>query len=242
MTPSDSIPCAQTNIQLYSQLTQAGWGEEDLLRARRGYELATELFAGRFRPMGKPFVCHLVGVASLVERSGGPARAVQAGLVHSAYPQGDFGGGANGSLPAHQQRVREAIGPEAEELVALYASWKEDDGLAALQAKGQLGEAERATLLIELMDTLEEHQDDGIVFCQKAGTDEKRDATIAASLEAAGLIERPELGEELRTTITRTYENRPPAALVSDHRSSFTLGAPPQRRSLLARLRSRPAD
>jgi len=109
--------CAQTNVQLYNQLWAAGWEDAGLLKARRAYELAAELFAGRFRPMGKPFVAHLVGVASLLQRFGAPPAAVVAGVVHSAYPQGDFGTGQTGRLPQHRERVREAIGPDAERLV-----------------------------------------------------------------------------------------------------------------------------
>lgn len=233
------IGCAQTNIQLYRQLSQAGWREEDLLRARRGYELATELFAGRFRPMGKPFVCHLVGVASLVESHGGSTRAVLAGMVHSAYPQGDFGAGKQGPSPSHRERVRNAIGPEAEQLVELYASWKDTGGAAAIAQRVADGhrreQAEREVLLIELLDTLEEHQDCGILFCQKAASDEKRDSTIAESVEVANLIDRPDLAGELRSTIGRAYETEIATVLVADHKSSFTLGAPPQQRSRVAR-------
>src|SRR6185312_9075940 len=115
----------------------------------------TELFAGRFRPMGKPFVSHLVGVASLVQRFGGPNHAVLAGMVHSAYPQGDFGTGQQGTLPAHRQRVRDAIGPEAEELVNLYASWKDSGGAAAIVQRvkdgDRLEQAESEMLLVELL-------------------------------------------------------------------------------------------
>ena len=62
--------CAQTNLQLYNQIYDAGWSAADLAAARTVYELDVQLFAGRFRPNGKPFVAHLVGVASLVERFG----------------------------------------------------------------------------------------------------------------------------------------------------------------------------
>lgn len=236
---SDAIGCAQTNVQLYRQLSQAGWRKEDLLRARRGYELATELFAGRFRPMGKPFVCHLVGVASLLERFGASTRAVLAGVVHSAYPQGDFGTGHQGPLPSHRQRVRNAIGPEAEQLVERYASWKDDGGVSTIDRRiedgHRLEEAEREVLLIDLMDTLEEHHDYGILFCRKAGSDEKRNSRIASSVEIANLIDRPDLAEELGSTIGRVYETEFPTILVADHKHSFTLGAPPQRRSRVTR-------
>lgn len=52
--------CAQTNLQLYNQLYDTRWSAADLAAARTVYELDVQLFAGRFRPNGKPFVAHLV--------------------------------------------------------------------------------------------------------------------------------------------------------------------------------------
>ncbi len=57
---------AQTNIQLYEQLLAARWSAADIVPARAAYELAMRIFAGHFRPSHKPFLAHLVGVASIL--------------------------------------------------------------------------------------------------------------------------------------------------------------------------------
>lgn len=230
--------CAQTNVALYNQLCAAGWPESELLRARRGYELGAELFAGRFRPMGKPFVCHLVGVASLLERFGAPRPTVIAGLIHSVYPQGDFGTGRSGPIREHRERVREAVGAAVEELVERYARLKDPDAPGFVERAGAgeaLTSAEREVLTIDLVDTLEEHQDYGILYSRKAGSPERRESRIRESVATAELLGHPELAAELEETLRRAYEAERPEVLVTGHRSSYTLAAGRPRRSTLVR-------
>ena len=75
---------AQTNLALYQQLHDLGYTPEKLADIREAYELATALFAGRFRPCGRPFTAHLVGTASVLAKLGAPAAVVAAGLLHAA--------------------------------------------------------------------------------------------------------------------------------------------------------------
>src|SRR5690349_4857301 len=82
---------AQTNVMLYRQLHQIGYGSESLARVRAAYEFAAELFAGRFRACGRPFLAHLVGTTSILAEIGAAEIIVVAGLLHAAYEQGDFG-------------------------------------------------------------------------------------------------------------------------------------------------------
>ena len=84
---------AQTNLQLYPQLIEAGWSEHDLARARAAHDLSCELFAGCYRPSNKAFIAHLVGTASALAAWGEPPDTVLAGLLHSSYLYGDFGDG-----------------------------------------------------------------------------------------------------------------------------------------------------
>ena len=57
---------AQTNIQLFDQLQHEGYTEDELNVIRDTYALATRLFTGLFRPSGKTFVAHAVGIASIL--------------------------------------------------------------------------------------------------------------------------------------------------------------------------------
>ena len=83
----------KTNLQLYGQMLRAGRPEQELRLVRDAYELAVRLFAGHFRGNGKPFLAHLVGVASILAEHGHPIELVTAGLLHSVYSFGEFGDG-----------------------------------------------------------------------------------------------------------------------------------------------------
>ena len=79
---------AQTHLQLYRQLQDAAYKEEDLLLIDRSYRYAMRIFSGQFRPNNKPFLMHLVGVASILASIRQPSYVVAAGLLHSAYALG----------------------------------------------------------------------------------------------------------------------------------------------------------
>jgi hypothetical protein len=112
---------AQTNTQLYRQLTDAGFAQPDLVRIRDAYELAAELFTGRFRNSHRPFLAHVVGTASLVAVADGRPTMVAAALVHAAYTRGDWGPGTPPTSPEAREAVRDRVGTEVEALVHTYA-------------------------------------------------------------------------------------------------------------------------
>jgi hypothetical protein len=111
---------AQTILQLYRQLIDAGYDDQRLTQVRAAYELARQLFVGCYRPSEKPFCAHLVGTASALARWGQSTEMVVAGLLHSAYLYGDFGDRSRGISSAKQLVVRRNVGPCAEALVELY--------------------------------------------------------------------------------------------------------------------------
>ena len=120
-------PYAQTNIQFFNQLRSLEYSAADLVLVRDSYELAMELFAGRFRPSGKPFLCHLVGTASILASLKVSPVLVAAGLLHAAYMQGNFGAARGGMSRAKRRRVRSVVSDEVEKLVASYGKllWSE---------------------------------------------------------------------------------------------------------------------
>ena len=111
---------AQTNLQLYRQLIDAGWGPSDLALVREAYDLSRELFAGCFRPNHKAFICHLTGTASALASWGASAEQVAAGLLHSSYLYGDFGDGTWGLNGAKRKLLRARMGSKVEGLVEEY--------------------------------------------------------------------------------------------------------------------------
>ena len=79
---------AQSHLHLYRQLQDASYSVEDLLLVDRSYRFAMRLFAGYYRPNNKPFIMHLVGVASILANVRQPPFMIAAGLLHSAYSLG----------------------------------------------------------------------------------------------------------------------------------------------------------
>jgi hypothetical protein len=192
---------AQTNLQLYNQLRERGDSLDDLRIVHGAYELLCSLYPGYFQADGKPFVCHGVGVASIVAELGRPANVIAAALVHNVYGNADFGdGGGPGRSEERRRVVREAVGPEVEELVYRFADLRItpstiDGFLADLP---QRDERDRALLLVDLCDHLEKYVDLGVLYFGQSdwivdGTDH-----IAPKLTAmANALGHPRLAEML---------------------------------------------
>jgi (p)ppGpp synthase/HD superfamily hydrolase len=153
---------AQTHLQLYQQLQDGLYGEEDLLLVDRAYQIAMRLFAGHYRPNNKPFLVHLVGVASILASVRQPAVVVAAGLLHSAYSLG-LGRKGNEVDRKYRNQIAAPLGQEVEQLVYEYANrrWAVcdfRDGEDAVQSLTPVG---RLLYLIKLADLHEEFLDAG---------------------------------------------------------------------------------
>lgn len=173
---------AQTNVQLLNQLRQLEYSESEITLAHQGYSLAMQIFAGQYRPSGKPFVCHLVGTASILADQKSPMDVVAAGLLHAAYTFGEFGSGYQSQSPAKRKQVRKFIGDGAEELVAEYAKfpWNRQAVLGLLnQDFNRFTNLRRQVLLLRLANELEEHLDLGALYCSDA---EQRKAAVGSHL------------------------------------------------------------
>jgi hypothetical protein len=156
---------AQTNLQLYRQLIDAGWSEPDLLRARAAHDLSSELFAGCYRPSNKTFIAHLVGTASALAAWGEPPDTVLAGLLHSSYLYGDFGDGTWGVGPEKRRLLRDRVGEDAERLVNEYTSTDHlvlQDCWQELRETGSV--SRRTSAIIRLADLCDECRDAGPLY------------------------------------------------------------------------------
>jgi (p)ppGpp synthase/HD superfamily hydrolase len=155
---------AQSNTQLYGQLLSAGRGLNEVKSVRDAYVLAAKLFAGQLRPDGRPFVCHLVGVASILALLDATHHTVIAGLLHSAYTHGDFGSGRGQTTHKAHERLRAAVGPQVERLVSVYSRhpWNPSTVAGWSQNAETLDADTRQIVLIRLVDTLEDALDHGL--------------------------------------------------------------------------------
>lgn len=236
MDAADFERRAQTNIRLYGQLVAAGYASDDLGRVRDAYALATTLFASQLRPEGRPFLCHLVGVASILAFVDAPASAVIGGLLHSAYSHGDFGHGPGHVTDAARRRVRAVVGEEVERLLTCYSRypWNArtvDDWLAQPAA---LESDTRQIAVIRLADTLEDALDHGLKLSSKASNPHRAVAVerIVALADAMGY---PSLGAALEQLGTAT--TRPELlALREPHAGSYVVAPSSWREKTLPRL------
>lgn len=157
---------AQTNIQLYRQLIQAGYQQEDLVLIRKGYDLAMRLFAGRFQSNGKDFIAHDVGTASILASLHMPAEIVTAGLIHNVYRSGDFGDGKHEITERRRDHVRQAVSPGIESIVARFNSFLfGEQALPLIQdCLSTLSQLDRTVVLLYLADNLEHSLDYGCCY------------------------------------------------------------------------------
>ena len=160
---------AQTNLQLYRQLQEAGYANADLGLVRRAYDFSTRVYACRYQSSGKSFLAHGVGTASILAAYGLPPPIVAAGIIHNIYQQGDFGDGKRSISEAKRAEVRQAVGAEVEAYLARFHAVRK--GRKALldfieQAK-EGTELDRQILLIHLADQLELHQDLGLAYVSR---------------------------------------------------------------------------
>jgi len=200
---------AQTNLRLYEELREAGRPADELLAARRAYDLAARLFAGQYRATGKPFVAHLVGVASIVARLGERQAVVVAALLHAAYDQGVFPGWRRAVTDAKRAAVRAVAGDEAESLVLRYH--RHEDG-------------DRDVAVLEVANQLEDLVDLAGVYCKKPYAEGAADRATALGF--------PVLAEALTRAVEANREAKLPAGLASDRRSSFLVEPATHRRKL----------
>ena len=152
-----STGVAQTAPQLYCQLIAAGLGDADLRRIRDACTMAVHDTLHLVRGSGKPFSCHLVGVASLVLEVTQDADLVVAALLHATY-QPRVSGGSNDASANTRETLQATLGTAVERLLHGYqTAGPLLPGAALASATG----TDRAVRILQLADLLEDGLDGG---------------------------------------------------------------------------------
>ena len=186
---------AQSRVELLDLARQCGYAAEEVAKIAAAHATATQLFAHRKRPDGRPFVDHVTGTASVLIRFGFAARVVVSGLLHAAYTHGAPGdvldeaaaGAIDAALQAHGADVERRVRAYAEreragEPAANDEVFDEADALATLS----IPEAE--VLAIEAANEIEMHLSGE--FARTGRTDEIGEGTmrrIAHVMEVLGV-------------------------------------------------------
>lgn len=206
----------QTNVQLDRLLAATGTSEADRLRVRDAYGLATQLFSGALRPSGRPLLVHVVGTAGILAQLRQPPELVVAGLLHAAYPLGDFGTERSGrrrrATPAKRARVRAVVGPRSEELVHAYPRlpWSAERIHGWARAPERLEPQERELALVRLANELDENLDLGPLYSPKWRDGRE---TLAAAPALARALRHADLADALEGARRELATARVPAAL-----------------------------
>lgn len=227
---------AQTNVRLYAQLVAAGYPGDVIVAVREAYRLAVRLFAGQWRAEGRPFVCHLVGVASVLAGIGAERETIVGGLLHSAYSHGDFGLGMGRVRRTSRAEVSRIVGDEAERLVNGYAGLCWNPGVVAawIADPASLDRDVRRLVTIRLANALDDALDEGLSLAAREARKEG-DVSVDAMATLAQALGLAELASALRDVDAskRTVES---GALRDDHHASYVLGPASWGERMLPRL------
>jgi (p)ppGpp synthase/HD superfamily hydrolase len=229
---------AQTPLQLFAQLRHRGYGADDLALIHRAHGYACELFSGAYRASGKPFVCHLIGTAGVLASVDARPAVVAAGLLHAAYPQGEFGAGWFGRSDRKRAQVRARVGAAVEALIDGYAQHAWDPAaVAALVERLDRGrDIDREVAVMRLANELDDHLDLGILYCRDAAARiERIERMRPALLDLAQRLEQVHLRDALDSAFRACLSADVPDMLRTPHDVSFVV--PPISR-LRWRLRS----
>jgi hypothetical protein len=160
-------PIAQTNLQLYNQLLEQRRPSEELALVRRAYQLASLLYSGHYQGDGKPFVCHSVGVASILARLNLPGEFIAVGLIHNIFVNGDFGDGRRNVVTSQRRElVKRAVGDRVAVLTERFQLFRISAATVdAITADlDRLDGTDRDLLTVDLADALEKYVDCGLEY------------------------------------------------------------------------------
>lgn len=153
---------AQTNLQLFNQMMSSNYSLQEIEFVGCAYELASESFNCRFRGSGKPLLCHLVGVASILVAIRRPVETVVAGLLHASIGDADFG------VATAREVISERCGADSFDLIESYMGLQysySDDQVIELGSKYfDLEPRIQEVIIIRLANEIEDYIDQAINY------------------------------------------------------------------------------
>lgn len=195
---------ARSNVQLYNQLQAQDRPSAELQQVRSAYDLAARLYSGAYQADGKPFLLHLVSVASTLALLHLSSEVVAAALIHNVYNNGDFGDGHRRRCDGRRRQiVRDAVGDRVEALVYRFAELRLQRRLdELLRTASDLSQDDHDLVTMDLADVLEKHLDCGVLYFGDNDWVLRFSSARLPELEAlARAVDQPLLGEALRIAV-----------------------------------------
>jgi len=234
---------AQTNLQLYRQLSEQGFSQEDLAYMHQACHVMVQLFPFLYRPNGKEHFAHAVGTASILCSLQKRVPVIAAGLLHAAYRHGEFPSFRKGPTKSNRKYIQNVVGQETEEHIAryFYLQWDRQNFIEIQERFTELSEIDRDSLLIRLADNLEKCVDLGVLFVS-SGPGGKRSIqkTGPTRVELARKLGYPALADQIQTAHEAILNAEIPSILCNGNgaQMDFLLVPLSYRRSLFAYLSS----
>lgn len=209
------FPYANTNIELFNQLSGERYTGQDLRLIVKTYELAKCLFTGRVLESGKEYISHVVRTASILGSLQAPSPVVAAGLIHNAYQKGDFGYGKRGISNAKRRMVRKTLGQEVEGYIAGFHFMKlNEQTFSLIRDELELGDqVYRYAVLLHLADHLEHNLDYGVLyFDERVRNNWLHNRNFPVVIEIAEKLGFPTLAKDLNwvfsenARVAKTFE------------------------------------
>jgi hypothetical protein len=215
---------AQTFLHLYRELKSRNYRTQDLELIFHAHELATRIFSGSYRPTYKPFICHLVGTASILGKCSERCELIAAALLHSAYSLGEFGDRRRALTKQKRRVVSRSVGADAEALVYQYCTidWSSFERLDS--GFGDSQGVERDLLALKLADLFDDISDNTMKIAPKKGmvVDPSRSAAIRAKVvNCASRTLGPTIAEEFESLFNKIEREDIDGFLINQRPSSY---------------------
>ncbi len=141
----------QTNLELYIQLQGEGYSEKEIKQVHETYLFTFAAVNSYYRGSGKPFICHLVGVAGIMASCRQPVEVIQVALMHALYQNRVTFGAAN-TMEAKRSLVQAKFGAWIDAHILAYTHY-ELQGAEKIEVDATM---KRVVMLISIADELED--------------------------------------------------------------------------------------
>ena len=194
----------------------------DLFLIKQSYSFVLALFTDMCRGNEKPFICHLVGTASILADNQASPVVIAVGLLHATYAQGVFSDGSTGITKNHQYIVKNKFGDEVEALLTEYTKfpWGETDIESLLVNHGTYSNLTKSLIFLRIANALEDHLDAGTCYNTKDMYRKKPQILFNIS-KLADRINKPSIGNQLLELYSKQKKLTIPHTLICTTAYSF---------------------